>query len=171
MNTRELSKILRGHKHLKYIFAGVFPADMLPSNPRKKKPCAYIANTHMHNQPGEHWICFYFPAIGYPEYFDSYGLAPQEEFETFLNKSYLYSTAFVQFPLSSACGQYCLYFILQRSKGYSMANIISSFSTNKLENDAMVNSIVEDSFCVDLDVFDSTYIAKQIAHSFIEEPL
>lgn len=166
MNNREISRIINSKPHLKEIFVGVYPADGLPKKPRNQKPSAYIANTHKAYQPGEHWITFYCPADGPMEYFDSYGLDPKEDYNTFLGDRYLRSIKFIQNPLSVMCGQYCIYYIVMRTKGYNMHDIISCFTNCTTENDLMVNTFIESYFDVDLDIYDFDYIGKQIAQSF-----
>lgn len=169
MNNREISRIINTHHLLRNIFVGVYPADCLPDIPRKNKPCAYIANTHRKNQPGEHWVCFYATSYQPMEYFDSYGFPPKDDFLNILGEDYLRSTKFVQHPLSAMCGQYCIFYIYMRAIGTSMIDIIQMFDDNTLLNDVKVNRIIEEVFDVDLDVFDLNYIGKQIAHSFSQE--
>lgn len=167
MNTRQISSLLQNNPHTRNSFAGVFPADLLPKFPRKKKPCSYIANTQKHNEPGEHWVCLYFPAQDLPEYFDSYGFLPQREFKEILGNSYRLSRGFFQYPLSSTCGQYCIFYILQRCLGKTMTDILNMFTTeNLIENDILVNSTVEEYFPVDLDIFDLNYLGRQISRAF-----
>jgi hypothetical protein len=167
MNTRQISSLLQSNPITRQSFVGVFPSDLLPKTPRKVKPCSYIANTQKHNQSGEHWVCFHFPQEGPAEFFDSYGFPPQQDFLKILGNLYRFSSSFFQFPISSACGQYCIFFILQRCSGKSMTEILNMFSTTDLlENDILVNSTVEEKFTVDLDIFDCNYIRSQFSRSF-----
>lgn len=167
MNNRQISALMRNHSRVSKIFVGVYPADMLPKKPRKDKPCAYIANTHKHNQPGEHWVCFYFPKDSLPEFWDSYGFPPQNEFKHFLGKHYLCSNKPLQHPLSSVCGQYCCLYILKRTEGFDMHSIITSFTNDLIQNDILVNLIIEKTFCVDYDVISFPFLSKQISKSFL----
>ena len=169
MNNREITRIVKTNEMLKKIFVGVYPADCLPSRPRNNKPCAYIANTHKKNQPGEHWVCFYATSYQPIEYFDSYGFPPTDDFLNILGEEYLRSTKFVQHPLSSMCGQYCIFYIYMRAMGYTMIDIIQMFDDDTFLNDVVVNKFIEEKFQVDLDVFDFNYIGKQISHSFSQE--
>jgi len=165
MNNRELSKILKSHPVIEDKFIGVFPADLLPTD---KKPGFYVANTDPHNKPGRHWVAFYVPRKEghYMEYWDSYGFPPAEIFSQFLDSEYKRSTKFTQHPLSATCGQYCIYYVLNRCYGNSFENTVSYFSENQLTNDILVNKFVEDNFCVDLDIFDVAFINKQFCRSF-----
>ena len=148
---------------------GVYPADMLPTKAAVAKPGFYVANTDPHFKAGEHWVAFYIPidmTRNPMEYWDSYGLKPPEIFVPFLNPTYLRNTKFIQHPLSSTCGQYCIYYILMRYNGHSMEKIVSIFSEDTLENDIMVNQTVEHNFYVDLDIFNIKHLHQQICHSF-----
>ena len=164
MNNKEISIILNSDPGIQKIFIGVFPADklLIPS-----KSGYYVANTDPHSKPGKHWVAFYVPHNEEQpvEYWDSYGFKPPSIFLPFLSTSYKRSTKFIQHPLSSTCGQYCIFYILKRYNGYSMKDIVSIFSENKLENDIIVNKTIEDHFCLDLDIFDTQYIYQQISKS------
>lgn len=162
MNNREISRILRSHPTIHNDFNGVFPGDMLPTD---RRPGFYVANTDPHNLPGKHWVAFYIPQNGVMEYWDSYGFEPPDIFQTFLTDTFKRSRKFIQHPLSSTCGQYCIFYILQRHKGYTLQEIVSYFSVNTLENDIIVNKAIEENFCVDLDIFDYSFICKQICQS------
>lgn len=98
---------------------------VLPYNylPRiiKKYPSAFIVNTENSFETGEHWIVLYFPFEGgLVEYFDSFGRAPsKKKFSTHVNEEKLYihnHNIWLQNPLSSTCGYFCLLFIYFRVK-------------------------------------------------------
>ena len=166
MNNWELADILKRNPSTSRIFAGVYPVDLVPLNPNSCRPCAYVVNTHPHFNPGEHWLCVYFPrsARDPTEYYDSYGLPPRGDFKKLLGQTYIYSRSHLQHPLSTACGQYCVFFIHQRSKGKNMQEIIDTFKDNEdlWQNDVMVNKYVERHFNVDLNIVDVKYISEQI---------
>ena len=169
MNNREITHILKSHPYTRNVFMSTHAADTLPTVP-EKRPLAYVANTHKRNQPGEHWVCFYFPVSGPREYFDSYGFEPTTSFAKFLGREYWYNKRFLQYPLSSSCGQYVIFFIFMRALGHSMETILKLFNERDLlANDLLINTIVEHNFNVDLDIFDSDFIGKQIAHSFMKK--
>lgn len=158
--------MLETHPATKDIFVSIHASNTLPKRARTKKPCAYVSNTDKANQPGKHWTCFYFPNNSPPEYFDSFGLQPLWEFEKFLGRNYIKNTLMIQNPWSTSCGQHIIYFLIQRSKGRTMENIVSSFDKIDLgKNDKKVNSFVELTFNVDLPIFDSIFVGKQIAQS------
>ena len=169
MNSSTITSILTSHPGIRKDFVGVFPADMLPTKARDAKPGFYVVNTDPHFKAGEHWVAFYIPLdmkTNPMEYWDSYGLKPPEIFTPFLNRMYLRNTKFIQHPLSSTCGQYCIYYILMRYKGHSIEEIVSVFSEDTLENDIIVNQTVERNFYVDLDIFDINHLYQQVCHSF-----
>ena len=166
MNTRQISSMIKSKSVLKNMFGGVFSSDMLPSKPRRNKPCCYIANTAHSNSEGVHWVCFFFDNDSPPEFFDSYGRPPQEEFKHFLGPEFLYSDKFVQHPLTSVCGQYCIFYILKRSEGMTMERILALFKSDHMYNDVLVNLTIENYFNIDLDVVDMPYIQGQISRSF-----
>ena len=160
----------KSHPDVRPVLVGVYAANTLPSGPRKRKPCAYIVNTDRSYLPGSHWNVIYFDINGEVDFFDSYGRPPPKDFSTLLGDSYNYQEHFIQHPLSSACGQYCIFYVFQRSRGLSMEEILSLFDKdNTLLNDVIVNLTVEKNFNVDLDIFDTKYIAKQICRSWSKD--
>ena len=51
------------------------------------RPAFLISNTDPAWLPGQHWVSFYFPTVGIPEFFYSFGHSPMhysENFEYFL---------------------------------------------------------------------------------------
>ena len=131
------------------------------------KPSSYICNLDPSTMPGSHWVCLYFPPKGLPEYFDSFGFPPLEPFELFLGKSYRFNPCFIQYPLSTVCGQYCIYFLWQRSLNKSMNIILSQFDENDLLfNDIFVNNAIENHFSIDLQVFDLDFVSSQLCASY-----
>ena len=46
-----------------------------------------------------------------------------------------------------------------------MEEILSYFTDDYVKNDVLVNAIIEEYFCVDLNVIDVPYINKQISNS------
>lgn len=83
---------------------------------------------------GSHWVCYFNdPNEKYACYFDSFGIIADPTILKFLRKSkkeILYSTTQLQSIASSACGYYCIYFILERLKGTSYYDIIYQLDTN-----------------------------------------
>lgn len=168
MNNREISRILRSDPIVCKTFNGVFPGNFLPTSAEKKKPGFYVANTDPDHKPGEHWVAFYVPETKdhYMEYWDSYGFNPPSIFLPFLDDTYKRSAKFIQHPLSATCGQYCIFYIWRRCYGNQLEDIASTFTKDQLLNDVIVNKFIEEKFCVDLDIFDESFINKQICKAF-----
>ena len=130
MNEKDLLKLLCKHMHGCHDH-GVFACN----NIRKpRKPCAYILNTDPHYKKGQHWVAIYIDRSNTGYYFDSYGLPPiKKEFVNFLQKHcrrWEYNDVLLQDPGSEACGEFCLYFLIHMSYGWSMENITDSLKNN-----------------------------------------
>ena len=101
-----------------------------------------ISNTQNSDQPGEHWVTFYFPRDGLNEFFDSLGKTPEHYdagFENILKKPYLMNTNQIQDSSSDICGLYCIYYVMYRHGGMSFSDLMSVFDVDKLNlNDALV---------------------------------
>ena len=75
------------------------------------------------------------------EYFDSYGRAPSDpRLLHFLGSKYRYNSIVLQRPLSSSCGYYCLYFLLQRARGVSANEIV--YTLSRTDSDFVVKHYV-----------------------------
>ena len=143
MNGIEIERILFSYDLTSDIFQGVFSSDKLPEHPCHY-PYAIIVNTDVSSGPGEHWVSFYFESKNeMPEYFDSYGLPPLKlSFQKFLKKKFLFSSKLIQDIFSYVCGEYAIYFIIQKVLGQDMQKIISSFTNDTKWNDTQVSSFV-----------------------------
>lgn len=164
MNNEQLSRLASSRKEIKKHFKGVYAVDRLPSHRNFKKPASLICNLDPMDEPGSHWIAFFLPEYGLPEYFDSYGRFASESCEHYLlrsypdTKDYLYNFRFIQSPFSAVCGQYSLYYIWKRGLGYSMDEVLKIFcNDDHLDNDRLVNELIEDNFNVVLKVFDVSW--------------
>ena len=131
----QLERALRSDPITRKQFRGVWAVDLLPPSHR---PGIYICNTATSQDPGEHWIAFYFPSHGPVEFFDSMGHVPeyyQVAFQYFMiqeGRDYLYNCKQIQNYGTSTCGYYCLYFAAQRCRGQSMIDIVKSFDSENL---------------------------------------
>ena len=116
-------------------FQGVFPIDLLPNKPGK---CGII-NLDKSSGLGTHWVCWY-NDLDFIEYFDPYGEYQlgsiklgetiPKEIVTFLRKSgkdIYYNDGFLQDITSKKCGCFCMFYILERSKGKEPLKILNSF--------------------------------------------
>lgn len=145
MNTHQIMDILLNDKDMRNQYGGVWAANALKSPRKITRPKLYIVNTDESNLPGSHWVLFYIPREGYPEFFDSLGRKPYDYhpyFERFLlsyDKSYMQNVKRLQNYESTLCGAYCIFYAVHRCKGYSMRAIVHKFESNTLkQNDALI---------------------------------
>ena len=139
--------------HANY-FGGVYPADMLPNKPLKNH--GYIANTEPYGSTGLHWVAFFFPVNGIPEYFDSYGLPPiNYYFQKFLQaESIHFSNIHIQASSSMNCALFCMYYICERWKGVPPSHVVSLFNEkNKYLNDIFIEKYINTAFNVEIDKY------------------
>ena len=127
-------------KSQKIKFNGVFMKDELPS---KLKTGFYIVNlqsSFVGN--GTHWTTFYYsPKHSY--YFDAFGMLPPENIHYMIHP-YTYNHKQIQNLKSTACGYYCIAFIIfmyKRKKlelelGFKL--FVDAFSTNTKNNDKLL---------------------------------
>ena len=121
-------------------FRGVYAMDRLP----QRKPGAYVINMDNHDEPGSHWVAVYDDERNV-EYMDSYGLPPLDtRCLQFLGPNFSYNTLPLQKPLSNACGFYCVYFIMQRARGYSANMILNMLS--QTDSDFVVKELIYSRF-------------------------
>ena len=145
MNTDEIVRLLQSYKSTRQIVRGVFACNRLP--PDIICPSGYVCNTDPDFRPGEHWVAIYINHQGVGEYFDSFGLPPmQQDFIDFLNyncSAWSYNKRTVQHLTSSACGLFCVYFLLMRCNGVSMTDLLGVFSDDLLCNDMLVTRFLQ----------------------------
>ena len=116
----------------------------------------FVVNYDQDTHEGSHWVILHKDQKNGNEYFDSYGKPPLlKVLEKFLREEYTCSIKRIQHPMSTVCGQYCLFFIYMRCKGWCMKKILLLFTSKEehpLINDVMINSAVEKLFATDQDV-------------------
>ena len=78
------------------------------------------------------------------EYFDSYGLPPL--ISSFLGHNAVYSSASLQPLYSNACGFYCVYYIIQRSLGMAMDDILLLLS--RVDSHYVVKRLLYSNFSI-----------------------
>mgnify|MGYP000084934052 CR=1 FL=1 len=118
MNTYEIERTVANDKCLSKIFLGVFASDQLPKV--VEKPSRLIANTDPSNKPGQHWVALFFSENA--EYFDSYGMPPLRAFDIY--KPLLENRYCLQNSYSTACGEFCIYFLHKRVRGHRLESIV-----------------------------------------------
>ncbi|MCP4344564.1 MAG: hypothetical protein GY795_03435 [Desulfobacterales bacterium] len=142
---------------------GVFPSDRLPKTCNNHT--GFIANTDPAHKPGTHWIAIFVNQDGKAEYFDSFGLKPWvPSISKFLKqyKECCYSKKRLQDSLSSVCGHYCLYFLINRWMNVPMEEILQKFTENYERNDDLITDWVNETFDMHTDTFDFEFLVNQI---------
>ena len=173
MDGLQLERCMNSDRYTFPIFEGVFPADMLPKQKLKNRPCGLIANTDPSDKPGEHWVAFYIDMDGNVEYFDSYGFKPKLKlFQNFIKvnsdgEGFIWNAVQLQGPFSSVCGQYCLFYLLHRSRNWKMQEISGFFTKDKNHNDFLVNAFISDHFDLNIKISDTDFMIKQISRAFL----
>ncbi len=125
-------------------FMGVFARDQLPQG-KIPWPCALVLNTDPAHKKGEHWVAMYITSEGHGEYFDSFGQEPPKVFASFMNSScleWIWNKVKLQEVLSTACGHFCAFYLLHRSEGTSLAEIVD-FLLNQQCDDCYVTDYIQ----------------------------
>ncbi len=122
---------------------GIFMKDELP---KKLKKGFYVINlaSNTDNNGGTHWTSLYYSSDD-NYYFDAFGfIAPMEVDKRF--KSYVYNTSQIQDINSTACGFYCIGFIIymnsQKNKMEGYKSFVNLFSSDTKENDKKLYAIL-----------------------------
>ena len=125
MNTVELIKVINNIP----VKGEVCAKNLLP----EKKPLdmkAYIVNTDISTDPGEHWVAIYFRR-DQVIYFDSYGRPPEEQYVLpFIERNslrWIHNKECLQSPRSKVCGIWCIYIIHQLNKGLDLNTAIHQY--------------------------------------------
>lgn len=115
-------------------FGGVLGADQI-SQARQKK--MYVINTEPVRLPGLHWTVIDLTGKE-PYFFDSFGHSPQ--FYHFkIQPKGKHNTFVLQHSSSETCGIWSIYYIIYKSKKYSVKRMLSKFSTkDRKRNDAYI---------------------------------
>ena len=123
-------------------FDDVYSADTLPSVIRHY-PIFIVLNTHPKNLAGEHWKVILIREDRCAELFDSLALPPNIATQQWLKKhtrQWKTNACTFQHPLSSKCGAYVLYFILNRLHVRRFESITHKFSANLHVNERMITT-------------------------------
>ena len=136
-----LSKIKRNGdlKTLK-AFGGIFAIDQLPQS-IPHYPFLAVINTQSHNLPGEHWIAIYINEKRRGEVFDSLATPTNAFLSRWMNRhtrSWRRNSHRFQNPLSSSCGAFVLFYILQRCECDMMKCVTKRFTASFPANEKLV---------------------------------
>lgn len=132
MDNFKIESILKKHPKASKNFLGVYCSTNIPFS--DIYPFSFIVNTDKCGNPGEHWVACFVPNPDTIEYFDSYGELPNSDISKYLltfNKI-LFNCFKIQSIFSDVCGNYCIYFVIQRSSKISFEKILSKLK--KLSN-------------------------------------
>ena len=140
MNTQQIQCAIDCDPIMKQKVIGVFARDEIPRT--ANFPFGIVMNTDPKTSEGTHWLALYYQSKNTIELFDSYGHSP----EYFGLKASAYNNKRLQSKTSDVCGQYCLYYLLNKCRGVSMNSIVKPFSDNYAENDSFVNDFVSKAF-------------------------
>lgn len=149
MNSHQLKCATDCDVELRRNILGIFAADQLPQK-IPNEPFGLIVNIDPHYKPGRHWIALYVQR-GEVEAFDSYGNLPSHYslyIERFLQRftKVVFNTKKLQSSYTKVCGQYCLFYLMCRCRGYSMMDITGIFSNDFKLNDEFVYYFVDERF-------------------------
>ena len=141
MYSHNINQILETQlRQTKTRFLGVFPSDHIP-NHLDSFPCCFVANTDPHNEPGTHWVAFFYPSLDSLEFFDSYGMPPSfYGFRSPCNVEYN-QYQFQSFS-TKVCGEYCIYFLYHRARNHSLSYICHKLKQYHHSVDHYVGSFV-----------------------------
>jgi hypothetical protein len=131
-------------KKLDYYFGGVHSKDKLPKDLIRDK--FYIINLQDHDEGGgTHWTVFYYNKPLTSIYFDSYGFVPPIDVENRI-KEYIFNDKEIQDFDSSACGYYCIAFILflhnKDNKQELFKTFLKLFKLQTLKNDKILYNLL-----------------------------
>lgn len=123
-------------------FKGVYMKDQLPD---KLERGSYIINLQSSKEGnGTHWVCLYYTP-NYSYYYDSYGfIAPLEVQKKII--PYMYNDLEIQDIDSTACGFYCVAFVLYLNKKMNIEKafmeFINLFGKDTERNEAILHRIL-----------------------------
>ena len=109
-------------------FLAVFTSDNIPDAIRVSafSPCCFIVNTDVTGGRGKHWVAFFHLSSRSIEFFDSFGRKPASlGFHLPYIQRKVHNPIQIQGNDSNVCGQYCIYYLVQRAHGHSMKDIIA----------------------------------------------
>lgn len=127
-------------------FDNVYSVDTLPSTVTRY-PIFIVLNTHPHNLNGEHWKVIFIRKDRCAELFDSLALPPNIPTQQWLRKhsrQWKTNARELQHPLSSTCGAFVLYFILNRLRVRRFESISQKFSYNLHSNEKKIHKFYND---------------------------
>ena len=144
MDGYTIENILKKDRFAQNLYRGICARDAYPL--RFKKPGIFVINTDSAKNSGQHWVAAYVEKDA-TEFFDSFAQHPKDYgLDKFLRGRIACNDRIVQGLFSITCGYHCLFYALQKSRGYSMTEIIQSYSDDLLWNDHIVEKFIKKNF-------------------------
>ena len=167
MNTQQIDSLLKQDPHVGSSFRGVFACDQIAYF--ESGSC--VINTAPSTQVSGHWVALYVMGDSV-EYFDSYGGDVLKSLkQKWRKKSWVSNPIPLQSPLSAVCGQYCIYYLLHRARGYPMSSIVMDFGVDVDYNDQAVYKFVQNRYKFDqLKLLDTGGVITQLAKACVYTP-
>ena len=143
LTSQTLKRLIRrnANRETKQAFLGVFPIDKLPLR-LKQYPTFLIINTQSHNLGGEHWFTIFISRQRIGEIFDSAAqpVDPRvKRWLTHFTRTWTRNRLMFQAPLSSLCGAFALYYILNRLKHTSMHSVLFPYGSKPIDDRYVLN--------------------------------
>ena len=157
MDNHEINRICRKDKYIRPYFLGVCSSDTLPT--RVRRPSCLICNTAPSHEDGEHWVAIFFDT-GVTEYFCSFGRSPNPEIAAFLESldtPVVRSSKVLQSEVTTACGQFTIFFLHLRCRGVPYKTLIRAFASNRLLNSRLSTMFVNGMFGINTKVRDEEF--------------
>lgn len=150
MNTDQLECAIKCDNEMRKKICGVFASNEI-SYIQLQPSTGFIANTDVKQLPGKHWVAFYYNENKVLEIFDSFGytLSQLSVYFNELMSRYTFTSANkmqLQSEKTLVCGQYCLFYLMSRSRGISMEQIKDVFSDRYYLNDQFVYDFINERF-------------------------
>ena len=149
MDTLELEKLVQSDNYAPHYFCGVWSADHLKqfAFPKHRK-AIIIVNLSRRGSAGTHWVSIaWLPRKKHILYMDSLALDPRQfvDIHTFLlrhtdnlQKSCHLLNRAIQHQSAHTCGLYCLLWVYQFARGWSLDRFSALFSVNLQSNEEIV---------------------------------
>ena len=131
-------------------FLGAFPYNEIPQKPKSDR-FSLVINTESSKESGDHWLVLLYKKP-YFYFMDSYGRTLHDQtfpgqftktIKNYIgNARYKFNKNWLQQLTSNACGDYCVYFIMEMSKK-SFEKVLSVFGDDLSKNDKYVELYAE----------------------------
>lgn len=147
MNTNQVNRVLERSPFTRRTYVGCFAADKIPSSTyRHKYPYQMVVNMDTSRCFGSHWVAINVCSPTQVEYYDSLGdwPPPSPHIHRFLQRfpQCVRNRRQWQSERSCACGKHAIYFLQQRCKGTTFAEIMRHFGKCKQNADRIVSAYV-----------------------------